>query len=430
MSDINKISVLKTFIEHQKLTLPELSNLLNTTTGNTREEELNRVLQRLENDELIKRHKLIDPPSWQICNEGLEEYNTLALQSELKIKKEDFKYQVIDGVVMKPGTRVYCELYNDNGIIMEGSKVIDDDGEYWEYKVKFKDDIITLLNYLLVPCLKEKGIDEAIEKTSCMIFELNEMLSAQTDMDEEEAIEEIGSIIYGFTDIVSIKLMTQCNAMEIPPYIYSLIYDLSKFVNPKTHLDPFLTISSPCNFLKFGMSKAFCINKLEFEFIKIWLNDENNEIVFGDGLKELDAIKTKFDFITCFPPFDLKKEPTEINGFKASDDLACQLLIKSGLLLNNNGKAIFLMSSSFLENKATKEIINKSGLFIDAVFEIPSGEFSPQTDIASNLVIITKQPKKKTFVAEISNDEIRNKLILENYKERKEGKSSSIRCAC
>lgn len=211
-----------------------------------------------------------------------------------------------------------------------------------------------------------------------------------------------------------------------PLYIYNFINDLSKFANPKTHLDPRLTPSSPCNFFDFGKTSAYCINQTAFETIKTIFAKPNSNITLGDSWQQLDNIKEKFDFITCFPPFGMRKEPTEINGFKTSNDFAATLQIKASMLLNENGSAVFLMSPAFLFNYRNKELINKLGLFVDAVFSIPNGAFLPQTNIASNLVVVTKQPKEKTFIAEISNDEKTNKTILDNYKHRRVGKAIQL----
>ncbi len=239
-----------------------------------------------------------------------------------------------------------------------------------------------------------------------------------------KGIEKIDEIL-GDENIV--RLLTARNDGFVPPlYIYNFINDLSKSVNPKLHLDPYLTPSSPCNFFDFGTSSAYCLNQTALEIIKTAFANAKTEIHLGDGSKQLDSIKTKFDLITSFPPFAMRREPIEIKGFRTSYDFASTLLIQSSLLLNDNGKAIFLMSSSFLFDDKNKEVISKLGLFVDAVFVIPNGAFLPQTNITSNLIVVTRQPKEKTFIAEISNDEKANKTILDNYKNRRAGKAIQL----
>jgi hypothetical protein len=239
-----------------------------------------------------------------------------------------------------------------------------------------------------------------------------------------KGIEKLDSIL---TDAKLIQMLTSRHDGFVPPlYIFHFIHDLSKFVTPKSHLDPCLTLSSPCNFFDFGLTTAYCLNQTEFEIIKTVFANPKFEIHLGDGSKHIDTIKTKFDLITSFPPFGMRREPIEINGLRTSSDFASTLLIQSSLLLNDNGKAVFLMSPSFLLDEKNKDLINKLGLFVDAVFAIPTGTFLPQTNIASNLVLVSKQIRGKTFIAEISSDEKANKTILANYKNRIEGKAIQL----
>lgn len=239
-----------------------------------------------------------------------------------------------------------------------------------------------------------------------------------------QGIEKLDSIL---NDAKAVQLLTRTPEFIVPPlYIFNFINDLSKSVNPKSHLDPWLTPASPCNFFDFGTTTAFCINQTAIEIIKSTFPNNKTEIHLGDDSKQLDSVKTKFDFITSFPPFGMRNTPIEINGLKTSNDFASTLLIQSSMLLDENGKAIFLISPSFLFDDRNKEVINKLGLFVDAVFAIPNGAFLPHTNIASNLIVVTKQPKQKTFIAEISSDEKSNKTILDNYKYRRTGKAIQL----
>lgn len=236
--------------------------------------------------------------------------------------------------------------------------------------------------------------------------------------------EKLDSIL---SDIKAVQLLTNRHDGFVPPlYIFNFINNISKTVNPKSHLDPWLTPSSPCNFFDFGTTTAYCINQTAIEIIKTVFANDKNEIHLGDVSKQLDSLKMKFDFITSFPPFGMRRDPIEINGFRTSNDFAATLLIQSSMLLNDNGKAVFLMPLSFLFNEKTKELLNNLGLFVDAVFAIPSGAFLPQTNIPSNLVVVTKQPKEKTFIAEISTDEKANKAVLDNYNNRRVGKAIQL----
>lgn len=223
-----------------------------------------------------------------------------------------------------------------------------------------------------------------------------------------------------------VRSTTNSDGVTPPLYIYSFINELSKLVNLETHLDPWLTPSSPCNFFDFGATTAYCVNQTAFKTIKAIFPNPKNEIRLGESWQFLDSTKSKFDLITCFPPFGMRKEPIEINGFRTSNDFGATLLIKASMLLTENGIAIFLISPSFLFDDRNKELITKLGLFVDAVFSIPNGAFLPHTNISSNLVVVTKQPKEKTFISEILNDEKTNKTIIDNYRNRKAGKAIQL----
>ena len=160
-----------------------------------------------------------------------------------------------------------------------------------------------------------------------------------------QGIEKLDSIL---NDAIAVQLLARTPEVIVPPlYIFNFINDLSKSVKPKSHLDPWLTPASPCNFFDFGTTTAFCINQSAFEIIKSTFPNDKTEIHLVDGSKQLNSVKAKFDFITSFPPFGMRNNPIEINGFKTSNDFASTLLVQSSMLLNENGKAIFLMSPSF-----------------------------------------------------------------------------------
>ena len=224
-----------------------------------------------------------------------------------------------------------------------------------------------------------------------------------------------------------IQLLTSRYDGFVPPlYVFNFINDISKTVNSKTHLDPWLTPFSPSNFFDFGATTAYCLNQAAFETIKLVFANDEDQIHLADGSKQLDNFISKFDFITSFPPWGMRREPKEINGSKTSNDFASTLLIQSAMLLEENGKAVFLMTPSFLFDDRNKEVLCKLGLYVDAVFAIPNGAFLPQTNIASNLIVVTKQTKEKTFIAEISSDEKANKTILDNYINRRAGKAIQL----
>jgi len=72
-------------------------------------------------------------------------------------------------------------------------------------------------------------------------------------------------------DTSVVQVLTSRHDGFVPPlYILNFINELSKTVNPKFHLDPWLTLSSPCNFFDFGKTKAFCLNQRAAEIIQLY----------------------------------------------------------------------------------------------------------------------------------------------------------------
>lgn len=236
-------------------------------------------------------------------------------------------------------------------------------------------------------------------------------------------IEKLDSI---FQDKELLSILTNSFSITAPTYVFKFIEELIKTESNKSILDPWLTISSPLLYIQADNPKGTCINQTEFETIKTLFKDKSKNFKLGDTLKELSQTNEKFDLVLSFPPFGMRTQ--SINGTKSPFDFATTLLLKSGEKIENDGKLIFLVSNSFLMDDKGKEALKKEGLFVEAVFSVPSGAFAPMTNIASNLILVSKKVKEKTFVAEISQDETTNKTIIQNFKNQKEGKAIQLGC--
>lgn len=231
-------------------------------------------------------------------------------------------------------------------------------------------------------------------------------------------------------DEKAIQLFSRDNKIFVPPlYVFNFINEIAKSVNPKSHLDPWITPSSPCNFFDFGQTIAYCLNEPIIEIINTFFPNDKNQIYLGHVFTELKDIRTNFDLVTSFTPFGMqRKEKIEIDGVSlTSDHLGFSTIIQSSLLLNETGKGIFLTTPSFFfDNK--KEVLSKRGLFVDAVFATPYGIFLPYAGVEAIIVVLTKQLRENTFVAEISSEEEFNKAIFDNYTNRKKGKEIQLGC--
>ncbi len=233
--------------------------------------------------------------------------------------------------------------------------------------------------------------------------------------------EKLDSI---FQDKELLTLLTNSYSITAPNYVFKFIEELIKADNHKSVLDPWLTLSSPLLYIKADNLNGTCINQTEFEAIKTLFKDKSKNFKLGDTLNQLSQSNDKFDLILSFPPFGMRTQ--SINGIKSPFDFATTLLLKCGEKIENTGKLIFLVSNSFLMDDKGKEALKKEGLFVEAVFAIPSGAFAPMTNISSNLILVSKNSKEKTFVAEVSQDETTNKTIIQNFKSQKEGKAVQL----
>jgi len=236
-------------------------------------------------------------------------------------------------------------------------------------------------------------------------------------------VEKLDSI---FQDTELLSKLTNTHSITAPTYVFKFIEELIKTENKKSILDPWITISSPIFYIQAENIFGTSINQTEFETIKSLYKEKSQNIKLGDTLNELSKSTQKFDLVLSFPPFGMRT--LHINGERSPFDFATTLLLKCGEQLEQNGKLIFLVSNSFLMDDKGKEALKKQGLFVDAVFSIPSGAFAPMTNIPSNLILISKQIKEKTFVAEISQDDTANKTILQSFKNQKEAKAIQLGC--
>lgn len=238
---------------------------------------------------------------------------------------------------------------------------------------------------------------------------------------ETFGIEKIDQI---FADKDLLYKLTSTFSVTAPPYVFNLIQELLKTESNKSILDPWLTISSPMLYFQADKLSGICMNQAELETIKVLFQAKGQNFKLGDPLTELEKTKEKYDLVLSFPPFGMRTE--HVSGVRSTYDFSTTLLLKCGELLNTDGKLIFLVSNSFLMDDKGKEAINNAGLFVNAVFSIPSGAFAPMTSISSNLIFVSRKVTEKTFVAEISQDETRNKTILQNFKNQKEGKAIQL----
>ena len=214
-------------------------------------------------------------------------------------------------------------------------------------------------------------------------------------------------------------------SLTAPLYVYNFIGNLLKDNKNKTVLDPWLTLSSPVLFNEFDSITGISHNPFEGDVIRRHFKEKGIKIHsrFPFNIKEIT--KNTFDLIVGFPPLNLKFPEKE--AFSFSNNFVVNLAIETSELLNANGLIILLSSSSLLNDSKCKTILEDNGLSIDAIFTLPTNTFNPITNISTHLLVFRKEKSNRpSFIAELSNNEQHNDVVLENYKNKRKGKSIQL----
>lgn len=208
-----------------------------------------------------------------------------------------------------------------------------------------------------------------------------------------------------------------------PKYLYDFIVSFLQSDTYKTVLDPWINIASPAIYIKPEKLTGICLNPNDSKILR-GVFDNDISIKQGDTFELLNNDKTVYDLVLSFPPFGYRMQSKQVKTLHP--DFTTSLVFETSKVLDDNGKIVFLVSPNFCSDIKVKEILNKNGLFVEAIFSLPSGALNPLTGIASNLIVITKQKRELTFVSELSENEAINKTILRNYKEKKNGKAVQL----
>jgi len=209
-------------------------------------------------------------------------------------------------------------------------------------------------------------------------------------------------------------------SLVAPLYVYNFIEKLIKHFSPKSILDPYLFVSSPILYSQKGPINGYSINRNQLEIIKALFPERTEELILGNPIIEDPLLGNKYDLILSFPPFGFKIHRNK-DDYNHPLDFSTYVLLESAKLLKKNSKLLFLVPNLYFMDNRIINILDKSGLYFEAVFSLPIGAFSPTTNLSLNLIIISNEPPKKSFVAQITQDEKSNEAIFSNYITQKEG---------
>jgi len=148
----------------------------------------------------------------------------------------------------------------------------------------------------------------------------------------------------------------------------------------------------------------------------------------GEPLELLNSLKTELDVVASILPLGAKtKRAIVLEGLdgrktELQDDLGHLILVAAAVRLSAQGVGLFVVPPSFfLSGRSVLRRFTKLGLAIESALAIPSGAFTPYTNVSTYLVTVKKGAGDRMFVAQLSSDSTANSQIVSNLREGKEG---------
>lgn len=218
--------------------------------------------------------------------------------------------------------------------------------------------------------------------------------------------------------------LRQVGVFTTPSIITDFIIDLAKAINPKSVLDP--TCGSGLllhHIVKAGnVSVAHGID-LDYDSYEI-----ATKLLEGDAkiyCNDLFTIKTdlenEYDLIAADPPLGVRLEkeqlPENLRDF-TFHDMSNYVAIWACYRLAPKGTLTILMPSFAALDKKFHDVIHTMGLRFRAILHVPSGS-RLNTNVATNIVVIDRNPQKDLFTGQLSKDAENRAHLLRNFKRHK-----------
>lgn len=216
---------------------------------------------------------------------------------------------------------------------------------------------------------------------------------------------------------ISLKLLEIINhifndeLIIIPEIVVKFI---SNYLNNQENgkiLDPW-----PLNGLLTKSINSQIVNK---EFITY---KKSEDILFNTLHKNVDLnyitpySDVNFKFIIGYPPYNyLEDIRRNFKDLKILDTNQTMNFLKMAVQLSEDGQGIFILNEDFLLNRKKVSVlanINKLGLYIKAIIEIPHQGFPDENE--KILIFISRKFQDKIFLGSLSEDNENNKVLLKN----------------
>jgi type I restriction-modification system DNA methylase subunit len=124
-----------------------------------------------------------------------------------------------------------------------------------------------------------------------------------------------------------------------------------------------------------------------------------------------DALPTlgEFDLVVSSPPWGMQAETLTITEagrtFEVRDSKTYTFILESARHLTKQGVGLFLVPNGFFFQQGralVRDALPKLGLHLNAVIALPAGTFAPFTNLALNIVLISRTATPDLFVCQLT----------------------------
>ena len=216
----------------------------------------------------------------------------------------------------------------------------------------------------------------------------------------------------------------------IPEWLAGVFAALAADASPKSICDPWAGAGFLVEVIREACQPtealAFTQVQAEHELGKVLVPGVSWQL--GEPMRLLDAVTKEFDIVASILPMGgrsanpLKVATVSGEEIELRDGLGNLVMVSASLHLSPFGAGLFVVTPSFFfsERSAFRQF-GALGLGVQAALALPSGTFAPYTNIPTFLLVVSRKPAARMFVAELSGDEKTNLQILDNFRQAREG---------
>jgi hypothetical protein len=219
-------------------------------------------------------------------------------------------------------------------------------------------------------------------------------------------------------------------AVHFPEWLARVFGTLAKDVSPKSICDPWARTGFLVEVLREAyqpkQALAFTQNQGEHALGSVLVPEVNWQL--GDPMRLLDTVTQEFDIVASILPMGARSaNPLKVataagEKLELRDDLGNLVMVAASLRLSSSGVGLFVVTPSFFFSQ--RSVFRQFGVLalgVQAALALPSGTFAPYTNIPAFLLVVTRKPAARMFVAQLSGDENTNFQILDNFRQAREG---------